>query len=215
MGYSVILDILGAIFIGGMLLLSLQQINANTITNLGYFNEDYIMQKNLLDLVYQLERDFKRIGYTTNSELIQSTADAITQANDTSITIVGDYVDDGTVQAVKYYVGPVSELLSTPNPRDRILYRKVGSATPLKINFNVTYFHFDYYDSFDAAISSPVPTASTGSIATIMISIRMESPESYKTSTDYDKRYLGSDTAKYSEIYWRQVRVTAKNLKNR
>ena len=215
MGYTVLLDILGAMFVAGILILSMQQINNNTILNLGYYTQDYIMQRSLLQLVTQLERDLKRIGYTTNSELIQSTADAITQANDTSITIVGDFDDSGTVQSIQYYIGPIGELSGTKNPRDRILYRKVGSATPLKINYNVTYFHFDYYDSFDAAISSPVATSATGSIASIMLSIKLESWDSYKTSTDYDKRYLGYDTTKYAEVYWRQVRVSAKNLKNR
>ena len=168
-----------------------------------------------MQLVGQIERDFKRIGYTTNSALIPSTADAITQASDTCITIVGDFNNDGSVETVKYYIGAVSELANTRNPRDRILYRQENSGTPFKLNFTVTYLHFDYYDYADAIISTPVPTANTGSIATIQISLRLESPDSYKTSTDYDKRYLGADTSKYSEVYWRQLRVTAKNLKNR
>ncbi len=215
MGYTVLLDILGALFVGGILLLSMQQISTNTVNNLQYFTQDYIMQRSLLQLVTQLERDFKRIGYTTNSSLIQSTAEAITQANDTSITIVGDFDDSGTVQSVQYYLGTIGELAATKNPRDRILYRKVGALPAQKINYNVTLFHLDYYDSFDAVIATPIPTSSTGSIASIMISIKLESWDSYKTSTDYDKRYLGYDTTKYAEVYWRQVRVSAKNLKNR
>ena len=215
MGYTVLLDILGALFIAGILLLSMQQISNNTIVNLGYYTQDYIMQRNLLQLVSQVERDFKRIGYTTNSALIQSTADAITQATDTCITIVGDFDDSGTVQSVQYYTGPVGELGGTYNPKDRILYRKVGNGTPLKLNYNVVYFDFNYYDSFNNVIATPIPTAATGSIASIMISIQLASWDSYKTSTDYDKRNVGHDTTKYSEIYWRQIRVSAKNLKNR
>jgi hypothetical protein len=68
---------------------------------------------------------------------------------------------------------------------------------------------------FDKKITTPVPTASTGAIADIMISLQLQSWDSYKTSTDYDARNLGHDTTKYTEIYWRQTRVAAKNLKNR
>jgi type II secretory pathway component PulJ len=206
MGYTTLLDILGAFFIAGILLLSLQQIGNNTVINLQYYTKDYTMQRDLAQLISQIERDFKRIGYTTNSKLIKSTAEAITQANDTSITIVGDFDDSGTVQSIKYYIGPVSELSSTYNPNDRILYRKVGASAAQKINYNVTYFHLDYYDSFDKAITTPVATSSTGSIATIQIYVRLQSPDVYKTSLD---------TGKYTDLYWRQMRVTAKNLKNR
>ncbi len=211
MGYTVLLDIIGALFVAGILILSLQQINANTAINMQFYTEDYIMQRNLLELVSLIERDFKRIGYTVDSELIKSAAEAITQANDTSITIVGDFDDSGTVQPIMYYIGKTSEMSSTKNPDDRILYRKVGTSPAIKINYNVTYFHLDYFDSFNDPIATPVPASSTGSIASIMISLKLESTDSYKTSIDY----TGSDSAKYSEIYWRQVRVSAKNLKNR
>ena len=201
MGYSTILDIIGSMFIGGILMLSLFQVNYNTIVNMGYYNTDFLLQSGLMNLVQVIERDMRRIGYSQTVGVINSTYDAIIQADTSSITIVGDVDNSGTVDTVKYYLGPTGEMAVTVNPRDRYLYRQVNGGTPQKIFFGVTIFSLVYYDPFNGVIPSPLPRAETGRISSIQISLQVESGDAYDL--------------KYADVYWRQIRLSSKNLNNR
>ncbi len=201
MGYTTILDIIGAMFIGGILMLSLFQVNYNTIVNMGYYNTDYLLQAGLLSLVEVIERDMRRIGYSQTVGVINSTNDAIIQADTSSITIVGDVDNSGSVDTIKYYLGATGEMAVTINPRDRFIYRQVNGGTPQKVFFGVTIFSLVYFDSFSARLSAPVPRAETGRIASLQISIQVESGDAFDQ--------------KYADIYWRQIRLSSKNLNNR
>ncbi len=201
MGYQVLLDILGAMFIGGILMLSLFQVNTNTVLNLGYYNTDFLLQQNLLMLVRQIESDLKRIGYSQNIGIINSTRDAIITADTATITMVGDFDNSGSVDTVKYFIGPLSELSASINPRDRILYRQEGNNPAQKIFFGITVFDLTYFDPFGTEIPAPIPRAETGAVASIQISVRAESGDAYDS--------------KYADVYWRQIRLSARNLNNR
>lgn len=200
MGFSTILDILGSMFIGGILLLSLFQVNNNTILSLGYYTSDFSLQAGLLDVVQIVENDLKRTGYTTDTLAIQNTKDAILEADTSSLRIVGDIDNNNILDTVRYFLGSLSELNDTRNPRDRFLYRQLNSTSALRLS-TVTLFSLRYFDSFNDSLPTPLPSAETGRIMSIQVSIKVESADSYND--------------RYADVYWRQIRLAARNLNNR
>ena len=199
MGTSVILDILGSTVIGGILMMNLFQINGNAIENNYTGNGELIAQQNLSTIVQVLELDFRKIGYCADWEQIPIPTQAILSADSTSIKYLTDVDSDGIVDTMHYYLGPTSELLSTPNPRDRFLYRVVNSEVPAGVNLGVTQFNLTFFDVLGNPISFPI--AVPGEIYTMQIDITVEDVSAYDE--------------KYSTAFWRQIRLAAKNLRNR
>jgi len=198
MGYSAILDIIGSMIIGGFLILLLWRLDEAAVKNLYNNSQELVLQQNLATVATILENDFRRIGYCKNYSLIPQT-NAISQATDTSISFLTDVVDDGNVNTLRYYTGPTSELLSTPNPRDRYLYRVVDDGAPIGVNLGVTQFRMVYFDQTGDTIPQPVTQPSL--IASVEINIAVENVSGYDEE--------------YSSAFWRQIRLAAKNLQNR
>ena len=207
MGYATILDIIGSIIAGGFLLLILARTNASAIQNTYNNNSDLITQQNLSAVVILLENDFRKIGYMgdwTKAGQIDPTK-AILYADSTSIKFIGDIDNDGVMDTVYYYVGPTSELSGTPNPNDRILYRSVTSTNSSNNTFTksgsmgITQFSLAYFDDFGNQLSFPI--SAPGAIEEIQITLQVQNTEAYN--------------GQYVTSYWRQIRLAARNLKNR
>lgn len=199
MGYSVILDILGSIVISGMLMLILLRLNDATIENTYTSSGDLTVQQNLTTVVQIIEHDFRKIGYCADWENIPDPTKAILYADEHHIKFLTDENNDKTVDIMDYYIGPTSELKDTPNPRDRFLYRLLNNEPPVSTNMGVTQFDLKYFDVFNNEISTPV--AVPGEIHTIQINITVEDPAAYDD--------------KYNTVFWRQIRLAARNLRNR
>jgi hypothetical protein len=96
-------------------------------------------------------------------------------------------------------LGPTSELTQTPNPRDRFLYRVVNNESPKGINLGVTQFKLIYFDAVGDTINFPIIVPSE--VYTLEINLTVENVSGYNQ--------------KYSSAFWRQIRLTARNLRNR
>ncbi len=199
MGFSVMLDILGSTIIGGILMMNLVQINSSAVENNYTGNGELIAQQNLSTIVQVLENDFRKIGYCADWTKIPIPTQAIISADSTSIKYLTDVDSDGNVDSMYYYLGPTSELLNTPNPRDRFLYRVVNSETPVGVNLGVTQFNLTFFDVLGNLINFPI--AVPGEIYTMQIDLTVEDVAAYDE--------------KYSSAFWRQIRLVAKNLRNR
>src|SRR3989337_1865021 len=105
----------------------------------------------------------------------------------------------GDVYTLYYYLGPASELTQTPNPRDRFLYRVVNNESPKGINLGVTQFKLIYFDAIGETINFPITVPSE--IYTLEINLTVENVAGYNEQ--------------YSSAFWRQIRLTARNLRNR
>ena len=199
MGTNVILDIIGSIAIGGILLLTLFRL-ADRATE-ATFNKpgDLTIQQNLTTIVRILESDFRKIAYCADWKKIPDPKKAIIKADTSEIKFLTDIDKDGNLDSIRYYLGPTSELIYTSNPRDRILYRVINNETPAKVNLGVTQFKLVYYDVTNNIITPPI--YSGGGIYTIQIDVTVENVEAY-----YQK---------YSSVFWRQIKMVAKNLKYR
>jgi hypothetical protein len=107
--------------------------------------------------------------------------------------------EDGKVDTVKYYLGTTSELSMTPNPRDRMLYRVINNAAPKGSNLGVVEFRLTYFNSLGDTIDFPILVP--GEIYTMQIDIKVEN------TSAYDRQY--------SNAFWRQIRLAARNIRNR
>ncbi|MBM4171112.1 MAG: hypothetical protein FJ214_04495 [Ignavibacteria bacterium] len=199
MGFSTLLDILGSSLIGGILLMILFSVQDTTVKNTYNYGGELIVQQNLVEVVQLLEHDFKKIGYCKDWTQIPDPSVSIISADTSSIRFLTDHNDDGIVDTLRYYLGPTSALTATPNPRDRMLYRVINSQTPGGSNLGVTRFRLKYFNALGAELSFPI--TNPGQIYTMEININIESTIAYNNE--------------FSTIYWRQIRLAARNLRNR
>lgn len=199
MGISVILDILGSTIVGGILMLSLFRINDTAVENAYTGNGELMAQTSLATIVQILEYDFRKIGYCADWNKIPNPSQAIISADSTQIKFLTDVDFDGTVDSIRYYLGPTSELTNSPNPRDRYLYRVVNTEAPVGVNLGVTQFRLNFFNVIGNKLNFPI--SQPGEIYTMQIDITVEDVDAYNKQ--------------YSTAFWRQIRLAARNLRNR
>lgn len=199
MGTNVFLDIIGSVIIGGILLTTLFRMSDRAAERTYNQSGDLTVQQNLATVVKILEFDFRKMGYCADWTKLPDPTKIIVYADSNKIKFLTDVDKNGSVDTMSYYVGPASELIYTANPRDRFLYRVVNKETPAKVNLGVTYFNLVYYDSEGDVITTPV--AVPGEIHSMQISLAVEDIDAYNQ--------------KYTEVFWRQIRMTGRNLENR
>ena len=119
-------------------------------------------------------------------------------------------------------MGPASELTGTPNPNDRMLYRVVNGV-PTGVNLGITYFRIRY---FRDSLTTPGSTTlveiphtdlpkiySKGTptgITAMQIDIKVENTSSY--GEEYNQVTKKYETS-YRHAFWRQIRLSSRNLK--
>jgi len=81
MGSNVILDIIGSVIIGGILILSIFRVNNSSTEDLYRGSGNLVAQTNLATVVQILETDFRRIGYCADWKQIAIPTDAILDAD--------------------------------------------------------------------------------------------------------------------------------------
>ncbi len=209
MGNSTILDIVGAVVIGGLVLLGIITLNKSSSEKASDVRGEVISQQNLVSLVELIEHDFSRIGYCENVDSIMASEDMIISADSTKITFWTDlslsktnFRGDGTRDKLTYELGPLVN--ETPNPDDRVLYRYANSGSKDASNMGVTKFKIHYYDNLNNILSFPVDTKK---IAKLSIELKIEDPYGYDTENPNKTHF-----EKYPTMYWKQIKVTVKNL---
>lgn len=198
MGFVGIIDVLGSVVIGGFLMLTLFKMNAAASENTYHYTGELVVQENMVSIATLLEYDFRKIGYCENPILISRPSTAIVFADTSTFTFLTDVDFDGDVDVVSYYLGPASELSETPNPDDRMLYRSVN-GTPVASNLGVTQFKINYFGFLGLPLTPPL-SSPTG-IFSMQIDIRVENTSAF-----------GNE---YRYAFWRQLRLSSRNLSNR
>lgn len=218
MGSQTILDLIASTMVFGSLLLMALRINIGSSENIQSYRMDLVVQENLVEITNLLEDDFRRIGYCKDPSKIPDASRAIRYADSVKIKYLTDlptgargttgWLGDDNLDSVTYYVGPTSEASNTPNPNDRWLYRVENNNTPAGVNLGVTTFDLQFFDALRNKLSSPV--ADPRQIQYMQITIEVQ---------NYAKVGGLMNTAAfdtlYQSAYWRQVRIVAKNLRNR
>jgi hypothetical protein len=199
MGFSDIIDLAGSMLVGGLMMLIIFRTSDSAAENVYNNGGELILQRNLAVTAEVLENDFRKIGYCSNWSKIPDPSKSILQADSNKIKFLTDVDSDGDVDTMHYYLGPASALVQTSNPRDRLLYRVINNETPAGINLGVTQFKMLYFNPLGDTIAFPITMPSE--IYTMEINITVENTEAYDQ--------------KYSSAFWRQIRLVARNLRNR
>lgn len=199
MGTNVILDIIGSIIIAGVLMLSIFRLQNSTTEDLYRGTGNLTAQTNLATVVQILENDFRRIGYCADWEQVPKPNESILYADSLSIRYVTDVNRNGILDTMYYYFDPSTDISQTPNPRDRYLYRVLNSETPVSVNMGVTQFKMEFFNTLGTKLNFPI--ADPREIYSMQIDITVEDVAAYDE--------------KYQTIFWRQIRMAARNLFNR
>lgn len=199
MGFSTLIDIFGSTIIGAVLFLILLRTNDASVENTYKNGGELIVQQNLVEVVQLIEYDFRKIGFCADWTKIPDPSQAIISADSTSISFLTDVDSDSIVDTMNYFLGPTSELTVTPNPRDRLLYRVVNDEEHRGSNLGITQFNLIYFNAIGDTIDFPITIP--GEIYTMQINVTVENTSGYNNE--------------YTMAFWRQIRLAARNLKNR
>ena len=199
MGANVLLDILGSIIVASILMLSIFRVNNSSTEDLYRGTGNLVAQTNLATVVMILETDFRKIGYCADWQQIPTPTEAILYADSSSIRYLTDVDNNGIVDTMFYYIDYQKDIPETPNPRDRFLYRVVNSEAPVGVNLGITKFNLDFFNALGTQITFPI--ADPREIYSMQIDLAVEDVSAYEE--------------KYQTIFWRQIRMAARNLFNR
>jgi type II secretory pathway component PulJ len=199
MGSSTMIDIIASFIIAGFILLMIINLNQSVADSAYVTTNDLAVQTNMTTLVQIIESDFRKIGYCSNPTNFPDPTKAMREATAHSIKFLTDVDGNGNIDSIRYSIGDTSSCRSTANPRDVMLYRQINQQTPQKLALGVVRFDFLYYNTLMDSLTFPIATVSQ--VSSIRLSILLESPYAYDTT--------------YSYSYWRQLRLAARNLRNR
>lgn len=210
MGTSSIIDIIASAVVAGLLLLMTLRLTSQANETSSVYNGNVTLQQNIVTLVGWIEHDFREIGYCRDFTKIPVPTKSIRHADSSDITFWTDVNNNGNLDSIRWYIGPTSEMSSTANPRDRKIYRQVNNATTAGWVLGVTQFRLQYFDYDGDTLPTPVPQPAL--IYSMQISIACESP--YPIAEQY-RAVRAADSLADFQVFWRQLRLAARNLKNR
>ena len=199
MGTNVILDIIGSILIASILMLSIFRLQNSSTEDLYRGTGNLTAQTNLATVVQILETDFRRIGYCADWTQIPVPTEAILLADSISIKYLTDIDGNGLLDTMYYYFDPTTDIPETPNPRDRYLYRVGQGEASVDVNMGLTQFKMEFFNALGTKLNFPI--ADPREIFSMQIDITVEDVAAYDE--------------KYQTVFWRQIRMAARNLFNR
>jgi len=214
MGSQVIIDLIGSMILFGWLLLTSLRVNTANAENMQTYGGELLVQENLVEITKLLEYDFRKIGFCLEPNKIPDPTKSILLADSTRIKFLSD-VDmtgtgpDGNIDSIYYYLGPTSELASTQNPRDRLLYRVINAQAAKGSNLGVTKFLLAYFDDTGNVIPTPVTGLNLQKIQTVQISLVLENV------TASELVETAPINNQFSSAFWQQMRLSSRNYRNR
>lgn len=213
MGTSTVFDIITSAVIGGMLFLMALRLNSQAIETNAIYQGNLNLQEGLVALVDIVEHDFRKIGYCKDFTKINPPNIAIVSADSNSIRFLTDIpanpndMGDGFVDTVYYCLGTIS--MNPNNPRERYLYRVVNGQATKGWSLGVTRFALRYFDAMGDTV--PFPVSDPKLIYTLEVNLSLESPAPL-TAIQYRD---SSSTQEDFKVYWKQIRLASRNLRNR
>jgi len=213
MGTSTIFDIITSTVIGGVLLLIALRLNAQAIETNAIYQDNLNLQQGLVALVDVVENDFRKIGYCKDWTKISPPNIAIVSADSNSIKFLTDIPSsptdfgDGIVDTILYYTGAAGG--NPNNLLERPLYRVVNGQPTTGWQLGVTRFALRYYDALNDTLSFPITDPTL--IYELEINISLMSPAPLTQINYHDSTAAAEDF----KVYWKQIRLASRNLRNR
>lgn len=143
---NILLDIFGSIFIAALLFLMIIKLNLFSANASYYSDNELKLQQNAKTLAEVLNHDLRKIGYQYNGT-------ALITAQPTQLKFYADMqapgiTGHGTMDVVEYFLGDSTNMASTPNPRDKVLYRVVNDVDTIGgPSLGLVNLKFSYLDS--------------------------------------------------------------------
>lgn len=171
------ISLLGSIVIGGLVLLSLNNFTMSFTNDYNDMLQSFETTNDLNYIITVMSDDFNRIGYG-----LERQEDAIISFGLDHIRFRGDVDNDGVVEEVYYSLSDTTELSSTFNPSDKILYRTIGDDKEVPLAFGIKDFRLTGYNFPEGQL-----TTNTTKIKTIGVELEVQS--SFPVNDRYAKTY--------------------------
>lgn len=196
---NILLDILGSIVTGGMVLL----IHFGLISRMNNVSTDLLLSNlnasDAIEITKIIEHDFYKIGYR------DTTGNIFESAQINSIQFKAPVKQDSLPKSIYYYVGTTSQMLGTKNPNDKPLIRQIAGENAILIGV-VNDFSLTYLDSVGNTLNYAYLTtqAQRNQIQGLTILLKVES-----SSTVLKNEKLNNDV--YPFVEWRKT-IYPKNI---
>ena len=159
------LSLISSFVIGGLVLVNFNRFTSEVTIDTNMETLDHISYGEMNNVGRLLQYDLARMGYgITDPEIVP-----IITADTSDIKFLLDADGNGTIDSLRYYLSTVSAASATPNPNDRLLYRRVNNGAVEVISTGLTSFTMNYRNSMGATTAVPE------SIRTIGINLQFES----------------------------------------
>lgn len=132
------ITLIGSIIIGGLLSLRVLTFQSDLKEHTYKQTDALMVQNKAMGIIEILAQDLKNIGVGVPPAFF------IVADNDTLEYNV-DVDDDGIPDVVGYFLSDTTAAAATPNPNDKILYRKVNAVQTL-VAWGVTDFQLKYFN---------------------------------------------------------------------
>lgn len=199
MGSSTMLDIVGSMLIGGLLLLTAARMDERATSNTFQAEATLTVQQNLTSLVEEIEYYFSKIGYLNSLDSAANRQYFILAGTPDSVAFEADLNRTGSFDTVSYYLG--SHVAGCPNPSVKYLYRKIDDQQPIEANLGIAVFHLTYYDQFMNPLDSIFTAPDNVRVITLTVKI--------EPTVMYDAAF---DTV---WSVWKETRLISRNLRAR
>lgn len=137
---NTVLDILGAVFIGGLVMFGYFNFNIYTSTQRISTGQEHQLYQNSVVLAEMLNYDLRRIGYGYSGV-------SIIEANEKSLSFYSDIDTNGVVDVVKIsLVTPNATKSNEINPNLKILARSVNGNSSEGPSLGLVNLKFSYRD---------------------------------------------------------------------
>lgn len=189
---SIIIDLLGSSFIGGLILLMILKLNLFANSSGVTSDNELKLQQNAKTLAEIINYDFRKIGYQCDST-------AIAVADSNRIKFYADIDRNNTVDVVEYYASDSTQSLGTENPRDIVLYRKVNGVAMGGPSLGLTKIKLSYLDQFN------IVTNILANIRYIKVELWVES-----TIKEMESNFVNPNHP-YLFTYW-EMKINPRNI---
>jgi hypothetical protein len=192
---NILLDILGSVVTGGMVLL----IHFGLISRMSTVAADLLLSNlnanDAIEVTKIIENDFYKIGYR------DTTGNIFELAQQNAIQFKAPVKQDSLPKSINYYIGSTSQMLGTKNPNDKPLFRQVAGENAMMIGV-VRDFNLIYLDSVGNIIdySDVKSQAQRKKIRGVNILMKIESSV---TVTKDEKTKTGDDI--YPFVEWKKT----------
>lgn len=175
---AALLDILQSIIIGSMIFLMILsfKFRMRVVSEdvLGY----NLTQSDIISTSHTIEYDFYKIGYNCSPK------EKIVLAEKQKIKFLSDLDNNGVLDTVLYSISDSLALISTQNPSDKYLLRKINNDNQLFIG-RVIDFQLSYFDSLGNSLNTATLADSTGRKQILEVGVYLKVEAAFKFEEKY------------------------------